>query len=224
MKTLALEFSTSQHSVVVAEIEPGPVLSNGSVASILGTAHESGTNETKAFALIETALRPANWSPADIECIIVGLGPGSYTGIRVAISIAQGWQLARNVKLLGISTVECLAHQAKFRGVPEAFHIAIDAHRNEFYLASGSVKDEISKFRDSLRLAAADEIERLIASGETVIGPDLGFARARHLWPEAFALAEIAPGRTDFIRGEQLEPFYLRPTTFVKAPPPRVIR
>ena len=44
-----------------------------------------------------------------IEAIAVGLGPGSYTGIRAAIALAQGWQLAREVKTLGVSSVAAMA-------------------------------------------------------------------------------------------------------------------
>src|SRR5205823_3066289 len=112
----------------------------------------------------------ARCSRAEIECVVVGLGPGSYTGIRVAISIAQGWQLARGVKLLGISSVECLAAQAQGEGIKGEINIVIDAQRDEFYLASGNAQREPRCFRDSLRLVSAGEIERVIASGETVLG------------------------------------------------------
>ena len=70
--------------------------------------------------MIESALRQAGLEREEIECIAVGLGPGSYTGIRAAIALAQGWQLARGVKLLGVSSAECLATQAQaelFTGV-----------------------------------------------------------------------------------------------------------
>ena len=68
--------------------------------------------------------------------IAVGLGPGSYTGIRVAISMAQGWQLARGVKLLGVSSAECLAAQAQAEKIFGRVNVVIDAQRNEFYLAT----------------------------------------------------------------------------------------
>jgi tRNA threonylcarbamoyladenosine biosynthesis protein TsaB len=219
MKILALEFSSTQRSVAVAEGDANAKL------IVRGVAHESGTKETKAFSLIEAALASAHWSRTDIDCIVVGLGPGSYTGIRVAISIAQGWELARELKLLGISTVEALAHQAKSQRMTGSINIAIDAHRNEFYLATASAEAPVSELRNSLRLVSAAEIDRLISSGAKVIGPDLQqcFPTALHLWPEASALAQLAADRADFVMGEQLEPIYLRAPTFVKAPPPRLI-
>src|SRR6185436_9866222 len=124
MKILALEFSSAMRSVALVE--------SGCVA---GRAAESGGRSTRAFALIEAALRQAGWEREDVECIAVGLGPGSYTGIRVAISLAQGWQLAREVRILGISSVECIAARAQAEGRYGKVGIAIDAQRNEFYFA-----------------------------------------------------------------------------------------
>src|SRR5438445_1530808 len=106
MKILALEFSSAHQSVAVLDTDASKPLP-------AGTSRKSEGRETHAFAMIEKALHQAGLPRESIECLCVGLGPGSYTGIRVAISVAQGWQLARGIKLLGISSVECLAAQAK---------------------------------------------------------------------------------------------------------------
>ena len=102
MTILALEFSSAQRSVAIARD-----------GDVLAEASETGGRGTNAFGLIEKVLAAAKIGREEIECLAVGLGPGSYTGIRVALSIAQGWQLARGVKLLGIGSVECLAAQAQ---------------------------------------------------------------------------------------------------------------
>src|SRR5689334_17885629 len=102
MKILALEFSSSQRSVAVAN-------GDGAMSEVV----ETSVRETHALGMIEAALRDTKLEREQIECIIVGLGPGSYHGIRVALSIAQGWQLARGIKLLGISSVEAIAAQAQ---------------------------------------------------------------------------------------------------------------
>ena len=57
-------------------------------------------------ALIDDALREAGVEREQIDCLAIGLGPGSYTGVRAAIAVAQGWQLARGIRLLGVSTAE----------------------------------------------------------------------------------------------------------------------
>ncbi len=218
MNILALEFSSSHRSVAVLG-------TNAPKPQAAGISRESDGRETHAFALIEKALDQAGLSRQSIDCICVGLGPGSYTGIRVAISVAQGWQLVRGVKLLGISSVDYLAIQAKQQRLHGTVNIAIDAQRNEFYLASYTVSEASLELPQPLRLVAADEIKRVIAVGGRIIGPDLSglFAGAGDVWPDAATLAQLAAGRDNFVMGEQLEPIYLRPTTFVKAPPPRIL-
>ena len=175
--------------------------------------------------MIESALAQAATSRESIDCICVGLGPGSYTGIRVAISVAQGWQLAREVKLLGVSSVECLAQQASESGHVGTLNVAIDAQRGEFYLAGYTMSESMMKVDEPLRIVSAAEVQARISSAQKVIGPRLSvfFVGACEMSPHAATLARLAAERTDFLPGEQLEPIYLRPTSFVKAPPPRVV-
>src|SRR5438128_3011946 len=124
MTILALEFSSSQRSVAVAR--------GGRVRA---DASETGGRETHAFGMIEKILAAAKIGRAEIECLAVGLGPGSYTGIRVALAIAQGWQLATGVKLLGIGSADCLAAQAQAEKIFGRVNVVIDAQRGEFYRA-----------------------------------------------------------------------------------------
>src|SRR5688572_3278003 len=102
MKILALEFSSEQRSVAIVD--------EGRIRSRL---HERHNRETRAFQLIEEMLQQNGLEREAIDCLAVGLGPGSYTGIRAAIALAQGWQLARPVKLIGVSSADCLAAQAQ---------------------------------------------------------------------------------------------------------------
>ena len=124
MKILAIEFSSERRSVAVV-----------AAGQVRARAEETGGRTARAFGFIEQALGEAKLDRAEIECLAVGLGPGSYTGIRLAISIAQGWQVARAVRLLGVSSVECLAAQARAEKLFGRVHILIDAQRHEFYLA-----------------------------------------------------------------------------------------
>ena len=214
MKILALEFSTSQRSAAI--------LTDSGVRVM---AMETGGRATHAFDLIGRALKEAQLEREQIECIAVGLGPGSYTGIRAAIAIAQGWQLARPVKLLGIATTECLAAQAQNLGWFGALNVIIDAQQNEFYLARFELTASGCEIKAPLRLASLEEIAGLEKNGETLAGPEIHrrFAAGRVLYPDAATIAQLAFAHTDFIIGEKLEPVYVRIPNFVKAPPPRII-
>ncbi|MDB6021466.1 MAG: glycoprotease protein [Pedosphaera sp.] len=214
MKILAFEFSTDQRSVAVAV--------DGSVRA---TAVETATRATPAFKLIEQALAEARLEREAIECLAIGLGPGSYTGIRSAIALAQGWQLALPVKLLGISTVECLAAEAQSQGWFGKVNIVIDAQRKELYLARYEITRETCHEIAPLKLAAIEEVRSQTGPDEIIIGPGVNqwFKQGRPIFPSAAKLARLAARRTDFVPGEKLEPIYLRETNFVKAPPLRII-
>lgn len=215
MKILALEFSSAQRSVAVAESGAAPS----------GVAFETGGRHMRALALVESALRDAHWEREAIECLAVGLGPGSYTGIRAAISLAQGWALARAVKLLGVSSAACLAEQARAENIFGRVNTVIDAQRNEFYLAAWEITPDAVRVIEPLRLATLDEAQARATAGETLVGPEVSrwFPSARVLFPHAATLTRFVSGPSEFIAGERLEPIYLRETTFVKAPPRRVL-
>ncbi len=208
MTILALEFSSSQRSVAVAR-----------AGRVLAETFESSGRETHAFGMIEKVLATAGVGRADVECLAVGLGPGSYAGIRVALAIAQGWQLATGVKLLGIGSVECLVAQAQAQKFFGRVNVVIDAQRGELYLAAYDVSMDSLKQVEPLRIAAPAEVESRAAAGEILTGPEVNrwFPMGEMLFPPAMMLATLAARRSDFTAGEKLEPVYLRETNFVKA-------
>jgi len=105
MKILALEFSSPQRSAAILNEDISGPLS-------LSEMVETGGPAIKAFDMVEKALRQTQLEREQIDCVAIGIGPGSYSGIRSAIALAQGWQLARPIKILGLSSVETLAAQA----------------------------------------------------------------------------------------------------------------
>jgi tRNA threonylcarbamoyl adenosine modification protein YeaZ len=236
MKILAVESSSHQRSVAVLADGVSPVSSpsplNGERVGVrgvkvLGEATEAATRSTPALAMVEKALREAGLEREEIECLALGLGPGSYTGIRAAIALAQGWQLARPVKLLGISSAECLAAEAQANNLFGIVNIVIDAQRNELYLARYEITREHYREISPLTLVTAEATKPASPASpeEFFIGPEAPrwFPNGKILFPTAATLARLAATRTNFIPGEKIEPIYLRETNFVKAPPPRVL-
>jgi tRNA threonylcarbamoyladenosine biosynthesis protein TsaB len=216
MKILAIEFSSDERSVAVVQ--------SGGAASVvlLGRAMETGVH--RPLALVQEALRQAGCEREEIDTLAVGLGPGSYTGIRGAIALAQGWQLGRGVHLIGVSSVECLAAGAERESITGPVNVIIDAQRNEFYLARYEIGPGSWRESEPLRLAHFAEIENLARHGAQLIGPGAPqwFPSARALQPDAAILGRLAMDRRDFVPGEKLEPIYLREIAFKKAPPPRL--
>ncbi|MDB6056983.1 MAG: hypothetical protein JWO95_827 [Verrucomicrobiales bacterium] len=207
MKILAVEFSSERRSVAVVE--------NGRV---LAEVSEMGGRS--AIALVERALAASKVEREEIECIAVGVGPGSYAGIRGAISVAQGWQLAREIKLLAVSSVECVAAQARQEKVFGRVAVIVDAQREELYLAIYDVSENGCAVVEPLRIVPAAEVTALAANGTPVIGPDsTAQSNPALVFPQAAVLGQIASTRTDFIGGEKLEPIYLREVSFKKMTP-----
>ena len=208
MTLLALEFSSDRRNVALAR--GGVVLAEA--------VQQTESRTTDALGLIEKVLADAKVSREEIEVIAVGLGPGSYTGIRAAIAVAQGWQLARSVKLLGVSSVEAIAAQAQAEKIFGRVNMVVDAQRGEFYLGTWELSADRRVELGPLKIVAAAEIAALKNAGEICVGPEQsGF------FPAAVMVARLAAGRGSFIAGEHLEPFYLRETAFLKPPPARVM-
>jgi tRNA threonylcarbamoyl adenosine modification protein YeaZ len=214
MTILALEFSSPQRSVAVLRTDG---------TAMIAEAVETGGHGANAFGMIEQVLAEAKIEREQIDVLAVGLGPGSYTGVRAAISLAQGWQLARGVKLLGVSSVECLAAQARAENILGRVNVAIDAQRNEFYLATYEIAADGWREITPLKIISLAEGQSRTGADGILIGPEVTrwFPGGRLISPSAAALAELAARRNEFVPGEKLEPIYLRETNFVKAPPPR---
>jgi tRNA threonylcarbamoyladenosine biosynthesis protein TsaB len=221
MIALALETSSARRSVALLrqsrETTPG---------EILGQVSEDGGRSTRPLSLVDALLAQTGVDRSQVERLVVGLGPGSYTGIRSAIAMTQGWQLARDVSATGVSTVECLAAQAHAKGWFGLVTLAIDAQRNEYYVASYEVSADGWQLQSPLRLVPRADVQAMgSASGALLIGPDVDrlSPEGRVLFPEAQSLFRCAPIERAQVGGEPLTPIYLREVSFVKAPPPRVV-
>ena len=206
MKILALEFSSPVRSVAVSV--------DGLVRA---DAAEQGGRGMHAFRLIESVLLESGVVREEIEAIAVGTGPGSYAGIRIAIAIAQGWGLARAVKQIGISSAEVAAGQVTGLAEGQHFHIVIDAQRGEFFGARYQFRAGGSRLVLPFQLMTEHDWSR---ADEMVFRPDLtapGGPAGQPFPPTASALARLA-ARVEPCNGSALEPVYLRPAAFLKAP------
>jgi tRNA threonylcarbamoyladenosine biosynthesis protein TsaB len=214
MKTLALEFSSDQRSVAVA-----------ADGVVLGRAVESGGRESHPIRLIESALAEAGLQREEIQVLALGLGPGSYYGVRSAIALAQGWQLAQHVRLCGVSSADAIAGEAWCQGRLGRISVIVDAHRDELYLAGYDLTAEGWRETEPLRVATPESAHPQLAAARHVVGPEAPrwWATADVVFPTADAVARIAADRSDSVAAHELEPLYLRPARFVKAPPPRAI-
>jgi tRNA threonylcarbamoyl adenosine modification protein YeaZ len=116
-KVLAIDTSTSRTSVAIINGES--VLYSGFKDG--ATAHGPSLPE-----LVQDAL-----AVSDVEEVVVGMGPGPFTGLRVGIAFAQSFALARQIPVRGVCSLDAIAAQVK---KPD-FIISVDARRKEVYWA-----------------------------------------------------------------------------------------
>lgn len=205
MKILALEFSTSQRAVAISDGEK-------LIARVV-----SDDQKTGPLRLIDEVLRKGHMDRTEIGVIAIGIGPGSYAGIRSAIAVAQGWQLAKSVKLRPISSAEVLAATVRAEGHQGETHLIIDAQRHEHYHTTWNLTETEQTETKPLSIIGVVEALELESFGPDQ--PDMRYCKPLH--PCAAQLAMLAVNQNSDVSGFAIEPIYLRQTEFVKAPPTR---
>ena len=189
MLTLALDTATPRSSCAL--LEDGELL---------------GERETKAAAVLaaaEALLDEAGFAAGDLERIVCGTGPGSFTGIRIGLAIARGLCLALDIPLAGVSTLAALQE-----GAPGALPI-IDGSRKEIFTLVGGEPAVLKPERLELKpgmLCVGDGALRyrsLLEAAGAEVPPD---ASELHLVRARFH-ARLA---ADFGPAERIEPIYLR--------------
>jgi len=116
-KVLAIDTSTSRSCVAI--IEDSKVLYSGFRDG--ATAHGPSLP-----ALVQEAL-----AVSDVDEVVVGMGPGPFTGLRVGIAFAQSFALAREISVRGVCSLDAIAAQV----TEKDFIITVDARRKEVYWA-----------------------------------------------------------------------------------------
>src|SRR6185503_17754556 len=109
-----------------------------------------------------------------LDGIAFGRGPGSFTGLRVSVAVAQGFGLASGVPLLPVSSLLCLAERAWQEARCERALVCVDAHMGEVYWAHAALRgDEVEIVGDE-RLGAPGDVAPPEASPWCAVGN--GFA------------------------------------------------
>ena len=174
-------------------------------------------------SFVEKGLKKIN---EEIHLVAVAIGPGSFTGLRIGLSYAQGFCFGRKVPIVGVSNHQILAAQKNENN--ETYTI-IDAHRQELYLAKHKLNDTMEI--EPLKIIGLDKIEeelpqdsQLIYLKETIPGEIENSLLDKNI---SCIKGEYKPsilaglGNKMFMANggdnpENLEPLYIRPFAGVK--------
>lgn len=93
-----------------------------------------GAHSEKLMGMIEALLDDCKLTVSEISAIAVSEGPGSYTGLRIGVSVAKGFAFARDLPLISVSTLKAMAYGAKSKIDDKGLIVAmLDARRMEAY-------------------------------------------------------------------------------------------
>lgn len=114
------------------------------------------------LSMIDELLHSQNLSLEDLDAIAYGCGPGSFTGIRIASSVAQGIGFASQLPIIPISSLEVLAYAAYIQYKVTQISVAIDARMGQVYFAKYYLnKEGIMEVSGDEKLKNLDDIINL---------------------------------------------------------------
>ena len=131
------------------------------VASAEASAHRA--SNTQLLLRIDALLAEQGVARGELACIVVGRGPGSFTGVRIAMATAKGVASALGVGLVGVSSLDAVAWNAQAAGVRGPLAVVADAMRKEVYPVRYQLTDE-----DACRLGADRVVKAEAAAAELV--------------------------------------------------------
>jgi len=175
--------------------------------------------------MIESAITEAGVNLPDLDAIVLGNGPGSFIGMRIAASVAQGLVFAAGVELIPVSSMAAVAAQVFEQEQATEVVVTQDAHMNEVYMGVYRQDDGVVVDVNPERLQTAELIPDL-DNGSSTNRISAGFGWQRYpellsanqhlfsaqsniLHPRARFLFGLA-ATTNAIRPQDLVPAYLR--------------
>jgi tRNA threonylcarbamoyladenosine biosynthesis protein TsaB len=178
----------------------------------------------RLLGLLQAAFADAGWARTGIDLVACGIGPGSFTGIRVGMASAKGLALAWSIPLVGVGSLEAMAAALPAGQPLDGVVALLDAKKREAYFAvydpAGAVlvpPSHVPLDRIAEQLAPLQG-RRLVAVGEATALIDLAGTLAYRSpetdLPDARTIARLGAMRvasrgTDDLAS--LEPLYVRP-------------
>lgn len=220
MKILAFDGTAKAASVAV---------SDGDRVLALYTVDNGLTQSELLLPMAEDILKSLKLSFSDIELYATSVGPGSFTGVRIGVSLIKGLAFGNNIPCVSVSTIEALAENLK--GLNGIIVPCMDARRGQVYSASFRCEGgELERLTEDRAIALSDLADELRAfEGENIYICGDGYAVAKNALskagialcntPElliienAASVARVAERKYnegEWMSDEQISPIYLR--------------
>jgi tRNA threonylcarbamoyladenosine biosynthesis protein TsaB len=175
--------------MVVLGIETATSVCAAAVLGEAGTVHEAVLDgqyihSEKLLGLIDEVLQSSAIAASDVHGIAVSIGPGSFTGLRIGLSVAKGLAYALDKPLVAVPTLQALAQAAADRGmVADGRKVlaTIDARRDEVYCQLFSTAEGVLRTMWDAKDMRVSEVLKAIEELEVVtVGDGAGKLSALH--------------------------------------------
>lgn len=209
-RVLGIETSTSAGSLALAEA--GRLIREAQIDTLLN-------HSARLLPVLDGLLKGAGWEVGDLDAVGVGLGPGSFTGIRVGLAAAQGLAFGGSIPLVGVGSFPALVRGCALeRGIIVPL---LDGGRGMIY--GGRYEKKGLELMELVppRVVGEGELEALLAGGH-IVTPDgdrlrprleaIGVRGWEDAFPRALWIAVLAGERLQTGAVDQLhtaEPIYL---------------
>ncbi len=228
---IVVGLETSSTNAGIAVIRGGQVLAETSLE--VGAVHAE-----KLPGILERTMGDLGLQWTEVEGFAISIGPGSYTGLRVGLSLVKGLAYVTKNPVAAVPTLDAIAFQVPCCRYP--VHVLADARRGRVYEArydtAGGWPKQITDFRSSLLEDVLETIEdkvllvgsgvdehrtRIVSTlGERACFPPPGTGRLMASSTAFLGLNRLKRGEQADLNG--LEPLYLRKTDFATQPPSRL--
>ncbi len=175
-------------------------------------------NAQNLLPCIEKCTQECGFAPQDLQGVAVGVGPGSYTGIRVGVAVAQGLALACHIPWISLCTLECFLPSQN-----GTFAVVIDAKIGGMYVWKAKRHGQIVTSLSEAQLLPLPEVQSFLDDVEIIVTPHLNLIQPKiniqKTWeeqpPQAHRMAELAQlkfSHHDVVHDDRVELLYLRKT------------
>ena len=199
MTPVTLSLDASTYTGTVALLRDGTVLASRDAAM-------RGEREERLLPAVADAMKEAGARAGDVQAVVCGAGPGSFTSLRIAASIAKGVAMASGASFSSVSSLALMVAAAA--PAPGRYLAALDAMRGELYVSLVEVEAGGIVVAATLpEVIAVTLLEpRAAREDATPLGPGLRIDSR----PRAAALPRIAPGLVAPVSLDTWEPRYGR--------------
>ncbi|WP_439503245.1 tRNA (adenosine(37)-N6)-threonylcarbamoyltransferase complex dimerization subunit type 1 TsaB [Methylophaga sp.] len=184
-------------------------------------------HSTLILGMLDQLFKQADASIADIDALAFGRGPGSFTGVRIGVGVAQGIAFARELPVIPVSTLAAVAQAAFDAFGHQNIAVAMDARMDEIYAGCFQVKDGFVTLINEEKVCTAKHF--FPANAEKWLGAGNGWQvyaemlqtnfaeqlidRQTDIYPGAATILKLAEQfylRGEFVSADKALPVYLR--------------